>query len=471
MNGAKTVFALAIVSLCCATPLSAQSKKQRVHYEPTWESLDKHPTPKWLMDAKLGIFVYGPCPTKAEWEAHFKRHGHKPNVVGHVLNYYPDHEAAQAWDQYPWDPDGLAQLAVDAGARYLVFTDGSFLLMRPSKYNDVEGSAFMRIGEKDRDYVGDVAKAVRARGLRFGLYTNFIHPKHHPQWIETTKEAIDRYQPSTLWFDGDSLKDTSGNMRTKELLAYYYNRSQKQDEVAAEDALGSYKRAAWGKRLVHGDWYRKETGAVEPAREISDGYYVRYEEVTRHDARSPTARPGGVVNNYVEWLAHTASHNGNLELTIWMNPNQMPRQKHILGQVGAWLKINGEAIYGTRPWHDGRPQTETTDGIEVRFTTKDESLYAILFDWPQGRRARFAYEKHVSHIGRFTLPHVRATEGTTVTLLGRMGELEWKQDDSGLTVTLSKMQTPPGWHHHTGAEIPCDHAYSFKITPRPKWLD
>ena len=462
-GNALSPFGLGLL-LCTGTAAT-----ERIEYEPTWESLDKHPTPEWLMDAKLGIFVYGPNPTKAEWEAHQKLHGHKTNVVGHVLDYYPEWEAVQAWDQVPWNPDGLAQLAADAGARYLVYTDGSFLLMRPSKVNDVEGSAFMRVGEQDRDYVGDVARAVRARGLRFGLYTNLIHPGDHPQWLDSTKEAIDRYQPSTLWFDGNSLKDSAENMRTRELLAYYYNHSEKQDEVAAEDALGVYKRATWGQRLVHGDWFRKE--ATEAAKEISDGYHVRYEEVTRQDGRSPTGRPGGVVNNYVEWLAHTASHNGNLELTIWMNPRQMPRQKQILRQVGIWLEMNGEAIYDTRPWHDGRPQTQTTDGIDVRFTTKDDALYAILFEWPRGKSLPMSYERQVSHIGRFTLPHLRAGEGTTATLLGRPGELEWHQEEKGLTVVLSSAETPPGWHHHTSAEIPCDHAFSFKIEPIPAWVE
>lgn len=435
-------------------------------YEPTWESLDQHQTPEWFQDAKLGLFVYGPNPTRGEWEAHYRAHGGKSNVVGHILHYYPEHEAVQAWDQYPWDPDGLAELAVDAGARYLVFSHGSFCMFRPSQYTDIEGSAFVRVGDKSRDYVADVARATRARGLRFGLYTNFIHPGDHPQWIGIMKEAIDRYQPSTLWFDGDSLKDSFTSMRTRELLAYYYNHSAKQAEVAAEDALGNYKRPTWGKRLVHGDWFRKEATEASPG--ISDGYHVRYEEVTRHDARSPAAQPGGVVNNYVEWLAHTASHNGNLELTVWMNPRQMPRQKQILKQVGIWLETNGEAIYNTRPWHDGRAQDKTIDGIDVRYTTTRDALYAILFEWPRGEKLPHKYERFTSHTGRFTLPGLHAANGTVVTLLGRKGALEWRQEGTGLTIVLSRGETPPGWHHHTGAEVPCDHAFSFRIAPRPK---
>ena len=82
-----------------------------------------------------------------------------------------------------------------------------------------------------------------------------------------------------------------------------------------------------------------------------------------------------------------------------------------------------------------------------------------------------AYEMEVMHRGEFRLPNLRVTEGTTVTLLGRLGELEWHQTVDGLTVVLSSMDTPPGWHHHTGAEIPCDHAYSFKITPIPTWFE
>ena len=233
-----------------------------------------------------------------------------------------------------------------------------------SRYTDVQGSPFTKIGPDNRDFTAELSQAIRARGLRFGFFFNVIRPDVCPYWLEMKYELIDRFQPSSIWLDGDKLSFPADDLKSRELLAYYYNHAAKPDEVACEDALGAYKQATWGKRLVHGDWYRREAAHSAAAEEISDGHYVRYEEVFRGGNRAPHGRSRGRTKNLIDWLIHVTSHGGNLELAIFPDL-EYPGQKRALLQLGPWLSANGEAIFGTRPWVDGRPHSKTTAGIDV----------------------------------------------------------------------------------------------------------
>ena len=115
------------------------------------------------------------------------------------------------------------------------------------------------------------------------------------------------------------------------------------------------------------------------------------------------------------------------------------------------LKTNGDAIYGTRPWYDGKPQDITARGTDVRYTTKGDALYAILCKWEP--------------IGP-TFPNLRGAEGSVITLLGGPHEaLRWEQTDEGLRVfpVLQDMTDDKR------PDVPGDHAFVWKITPRPKW--
>ena len=469
MNGPSMLRTCCWASLFSLMPFAAAVAEipSSKEYLPQWYSLDQHQTPQWLQDAKVGLFVYPLGPTEEQFNAYKARHGelHKYNS--------PD-----GWDITPWDPEAIAQLAQDAGAKYLVFGVDPwwFFLCWPSKYADVEGSPFTLLNGpgSNKDYVAEIAAAVRERGMKFSIYRNYLDPKNYKFFHETSYELIDRYQPATLWLDGDKIKAPAEVLGSKELAAYYYNHSEHPDEVGVEDAMGTYKRRSWGRWLDHGDWYRKEMSPPHP--NISDGTFVRYETLYRWRKRSPEGNSTGIVNNLVEWLIDATAKGGNIEFAIHLGPPDVYElEQRTLRQIGLWLEVNGEAIYDSHPWYDGRPEDRTGSGIPIRYTTKGDSLYATLLDWPRGKqtadfndfgRSLLDYEVHTEEQGRVLFWKLRVAKDTTIRMLGVGRELSWEQSSDGLWVHM------PEGSGHTGfeTELPCDHAFCIKITPRPTWV-
>jgi alpha-L-fucosidase len=130
------------------------------------------------------------------------------------------------------------------------------------------------------------------------------------------------------------------------------------------------------------------------------------------------------------------SKNGNLLLDVGPEADGTipPVQMERLQELGAWLKQNGDAIYGTHPWK--RAEGETAEGLRVRFTQSDSALYAIMLGKPK--------------TGTVTLKSLSPKPGTQIYLLGQADPLVWSQDGAAATVTL-----PP--------TLPGNYAYVLKI--------
>jgi len=367
-----------------------------------------------------------------------------------------------------YDPNHWADVFLRSGAKYVVLTskhhegfalwpsaEASRTWKRP--WNSVE------IGPH-RDLLGDLTTAVRGKGLRMGFYYSlyewynplwlsdkprFIREHMHPQF----KDVVNRYKPSIIFSDGEwDLLSTE--WKTPELLAWLFNESPSRDDVVVDDR--------WGKetRHKHGTYYTTEytagmSGVDHPWEENRGmGYSYGYN-------RAESVRHYRTGRELVLMLIDLVSRGGNLLLDIGPTADgRIPViMEERLTQIGEWLTINGEAIYGTRPWkstrqwsagevpkvefnqrfmtpYDVAKLTEAPMGgkasIDAFFTTKGSDVYAILPRWP-GRQ--------------FTVKGVQQVK--SATLLGAKAALRSRPVAGGLTIELpdlpASLMTQPAW--------------------------
>ena len=429
-------------------------------FEGTPESVGTHEVPGWFNDAKLGIFVHWGAysvpawapPTGelgevlaehgwdywfannpyAEWYANSMKLEGSATYEHHLANYgaevsYEDFVPVFNAATAVWNPDAWADLFEQAGARYVVLTtkhhDG-FLLWPSATPNPLKGASYMA----SRDLVGELSQAVLERDMKMGLYysggldwtfndptiTDFetligaINQSEDYAAYATTHwlELIDRYQPSILWNDLGYPASADLN----ELFATYYN--------AVPEGVVNNRFDLSEDSTLHADFTTPEYAVlddIQPAKWESTrglGFSFGYNQVEDADTFLS-------VDELVDSFVDIVSKNGNLLLNVGPRADGSlsdGQRERLLG-LGAWLDVNGEAIYGTRPWE--RAEGRTEDGTDVRFTQKDGVLYAVLLTTPEPQ---------------VTLLDV--PEPSEVTLLGHEGELEWRWQEGNLMLTL-----------------------------------
>ncbi len=433
------------------------SSAPRKMYEPNWESLDTVPMPTWFNQAKFGIFVvWGPYSVPAwtdrgyaEWYGGKLDRGQKPTVEFHEKNYGKDFKYEQFAQQFKaelWDPDAWADLFARSGAKYVVTTavyhDGFCLWPSPySKTVRTDQWNSVVTGPK-RDLLGELNAACEKRGLKPGIYYSLMewwHPLYaskdpevqkryaaehlHPQF----KDVVTKYKPWFIFLDGEWHHDTKF-WRSEQLAAWLFSRSPVRDYVVTNDR--------WGKtRGKHGMVYSSEYGggrgwAGHPWQEdrgIGHSYgYNRNENVGDYDT------PGQLIH----MLVRAASNGGNLLLDVGpTGDGRIPviMQERLL-QIGKWLGVNGEAIYGAQRW-----QVAAGEEKDVRYTVKGDDLYAICTAWPGPT---------------LTLAEAKPAEGTKITMLGHDAAVPWRMQDDRLVVDVPQL---------TIDRLPCLHAWVFKI--------
>lgn len=470
-------------------------------FAPSWASLEKFQTPEWYLDAKFGIFVhwglYSVPAFDNEWyprnmykkgekafEHHVKTWG--PQSRFGYKDFIPLFTAAK------FDPAAWAALFKAAGARYVVpvaeHHDGF-----PMYASDFTEWSAAKMGPK-RDIIGELARAVRAEGLAFGLSSHRVEhwwffdqgktfdsdvrdPKYDAfygpavdqktseagrtppsrafldDWLARTAELVDKYQPQLVWFDW-WIAQPAVHDHLRRFAAFYYNRG-----------------AAWGKGVAinykkHGgesfpdtagvlDIERGQLAAIRPLFWQTDTAVSKtsWGYVANHDYKT--------VDSIVDDLVDIVSKNGCLLLNIGPRPDgTIPEpEQRMLREIGQWLQVNGEAIYGTRPWSIfGEGPTAVVEGPfadtkrqaftaqDIRFTRKGDTLFATALSWPESGVLTIASLARGSQLF--------AREIAAVDVLGGGTPRRVWRDERGLHVELpaAPSPTPP--------------AVSLRITPR-----
>ena len=442
-----------LLSACATTPDQLTAGP----FTPTWDSLIQgYKTPDWFRDAKFGIWSHwGPqcVPEFGDWYGRLMYIQGHPFYEHHVATYgHPSRvgfmEFINQWKADQWDPEGLLDLYQAAGARYIMSMANHHdnLDLFDSAHHDWN---VMRVGPK-RDIVGTWEKAVRARGLRFAVSNHAAHAWHwwqtaygydaegpmkgvrydaarltkadgigsiaemnswhdarDGQWIETPppnnpafvrswvarqRDLITKYRPDMVYFDNYQLPLGRYGL---EATAEYYNASlawRGELPVVNGKRLDEHQRKGIVETVERGfsDSLKPEPWQTDTC--IGDWHYNRARYTSHYYVPA---------HSVIQRLVDVVSKNGNLMLNIPQRGDGSidSDERQILTDIAAWMKINGEAIFDTRPWRiygegpttvvagmHGEGAARPWTGQDIRFTTKGQTLYAFALDWPQDGR-------------------------------------------------------------------------------------
>lgn len=433
-------------------------------YQANWQSIDSRPIPTWFTDAKFGIFIHwglysvpawGPTegsisekyaewywsrqnpegkPSQAFTDFHNKMYGAKTRYQDFVNDFKAE----------MFNPDQWAEVFRQSGAKYIVLTSKHHegFALWPSKHSWNWNS--MDVGPH-RDLAGDLTKAVKAKGLHMGFYYSlyeWFNPlyKESParyvdeHMIPQMKDLVTRYQPDVVWTDGE-WDLPSEQWKSTEFLAWLYNESPVKETVVVNDR--------WGKetRGKHGGIYTTEYDLVHDQNAAGKKIEHPWEEC-RGIGGSFGYNRNENLNDYetseslVHILIDKVARGGNLLLNI--GPTADGRIPVIMQQrlkdIGDWLAVNGESIYGTHAWNKAPVVGKETT---IFYTAKGNDIYVIVTHWQDKPIL-------VNGIGK----------AGAVTMLGFDGKVNYSVSGNKLSIT------PPAI---SPANSPCSYAWVFKV--------
>ena len=455
-------------------------------YQDNWDSLWGHKMPSWMRNGKFGIFIHwGPYSVPAFGNEWYPRHMYeqgRPEYEHHLKTYGP-HKDFGYKDFIPmftapnFDPKAWAELFAKSGATYCVpvaeHHDGFQMYKSDlSPWNSCE------MGPK-RDVVGELNEELEKVGIVNGVSNHRVehwffmgHGKDFDSdvkdpmtkddlywpampmqevnqhnlfstptptaefmedWLVRCCELIDNYRPKVIFFDW-WIQHHSVKHYLKKFAAYYYNRA----EEWGEEVTITYKYDAFPLGSATLDIERGKFAEVQPFHWQTDTSIARNSwSWTEGNDFKPAA---GLICELVE----VVSKNGVLLLNVGPKADGIISEEEtaILLDIGKWMELNGEAIYGTDIWHRaGEGPTKAKEGPfaddadpvytpqDIRFTTKGDTLYATVLQWPEDGKVTITSLSEQPHFEKPVFQGIIKD----ITILGQDAPT-WSRDEAGLHI-------------------------------------
>ncbi|WP_163538202.1 alpha-L-fucosidase [Gracilibacillus sp. YIM 98692] len=460
-------------------------------FEDSWESLSQFKLPDWYRNAKFGIFihwgVYSVPAFGSEWYSR-NMYVQGSKEYEHHLKTYGEHKEFGYKDFIPlfkaekFDADEWAELFEEAGARYVMpvaeHHDGFQMYKSDiSKYNAYD------MGPK-RDILGELGESLHKRNIPLCASSHRIEhwffmghgkefdsdikeplergdfywaampePDHQDlyspspskefleDWLVRTCEIVDRYRPRIVYFDW-WIQHHSVKPYLKKFAAYYYNRAVEWDiEVAI-----NYKHDAFmfGSAVV--DIERGQFAEQKPY------FWQTDTSVAKNSWCYTENNDYKKANEMICDLVDIVSKNGTLMLNVGPKADgTIPEEdRHILLEIGEWLKLNGEAIYGSKVWRKfGEGPTNIEEGQftdskskqftpeDIRFTVNGSCLYATVLEFPHDGRVKI---KSLAEQDASKLPHFHGIIND-ISILGFHEKPTWHRTEEALEITAEKVNS------------------------------
>ncbi|MFT8347391.1 alpha-L-fucosidase [Clostridium saccharoperbutylacetonicum] len=458
-----------------------------------WDSLGEYQVPKWYKDVKFGIFihwgVYSVPEFGNEWYSR-NMYIKGSTEFEHHRKIYGEHKDFGYKDFIPmfrgekFNADEWAELFKNAGAQYAIpvaeHHDGFQMYKSEiSKWNAYE------MGPR-RDILGELSQAFQERGMKNGasshrvehwffmghgrefesditneekegeFYWPAMEEKNHhdlfseptptkeflEDWLVRCCEIVDKFKPKIMYFDW-WIQHSSLKPYLKKFAAYYYNRAK---EWGLDGVVINYKHDAFMFGTAVIDIERGQFADIKP-------FIWQTDTAVANNSWCYTKN-----NNYKKAkdiicdLVDIVSKNGRLLLNVGPKADgSIPKEdKNILLEIGEWLKVNGEAIYGAGIYRvPGEGPTKITEGQfsdgkdkvftskDIRYTIKGSYLYATVLNYPEDGFVNLVElaEQDASLLPKF---HGIVKE---VSVLGFEEIIEWTRTKNGLQIKTNNVKS------------------------------